>query len=328
MKSKKVTIAIVLFALICLLSSCTAANEAAAPGDGDAVQTGAGDTVQPGDATSGLKNSTAENAGTENGTAGNVGSDRITDENTDSENLREYVSGTDELNAADRIRNALQSNDNPAVNDDLIRLFFEYQLESHNSKGPYHQYELRMLPEFGEKKALDWDGMTVFIHFMANSFKSDDEGYSFFTGEEFDRTADRLFADLDYQHRSSSYFKYAQGIYKSTGWDVNGGVYYRLKEISRDGSGIFTASFDGFAFHEFDSFDASADEVSENMKAVIDYAGDRKNEAGMHDILLEIFLRDNYDEILHTNQHLKISFRLSSDPEFAFEYLSCEREYL
>ena len=64
------------------------------------------------------------------------------------------------------------------------------------------------------------------------------------------------------------------------------------------------------------------------MKALYDYVGDRNAEADTIEVLLEVFLRDNYDKILHVNEHLEITFRISSDPEFAFEYLSCERDYM
>jgi len=238
---------------------------------------------------------------------------------------------SDDLNAVDRIRNALKDIDSPAVTDELVRLFFDYQGESHRYKGPKHRYELRLLPEFGPGKTLDWDGLTVFIFFMSNHLEhdQDEEGSVFFSRELFDETARRLLPGLKYKHRRSAYFYYENGVYKATGWDMHGGVYYRLKSISRDDKGTFTASFDGFVFHENDYFGAPYDMISENMKAMYDYVGGKRADTADEDeVLLEIFLRDDYDEILHVDQHLEITFRISSDPLFAFEYLSCTREYL
>jgi hypothetical protein len=249
---------------------------------------------------------------------------------TGPEDPKEEYQDTDAANAVDRLRNALLDNKTPAVTGELIRLFFEYQGEHHGYKGPRHQYELRLLPEFGPGKTLDWDGLTVFVYHMANYFVHDEEWNYYFSEELFDETARRLLPDLEYKHRSSGYFGYnkEKGLYISAGWDMHGYNRYRLKSISGDGEGTFTASFDGFHFYETDYFGEPYNSVGKNMKALYDYVGDRNAEADTIEVLLEVFLRDNYDKILHVNEHLEITFRISSDPEFAFEYLSCERDYM
>ena len=94
----------------------------------------------------------------------------------DPDNADQEASG---MNAVDRIRDALKDNVSPAVTGELIRLFLDYQGESHGYKGPNHRYELRLLPEFGPGKTLDWDGLTAFIYYMANYFEHDEEGYYF-----------------------------------------------------------------------------------------------------------------------------------------------------
>ncbi len=356
MMIKRIVIGTALILCLCLLPSCTQADPAAddtdipqsnkinAPDD-DSISPDDNDTATDDDGSVPDDNDTATD---DDGSVPDdedtlhkpdKNSDRADNDETasvDHEDLQAVGSDTDETgadsstNAVDEIRNVLKNTDTPVVNDELIKLFFDYQNESHEYKGPHHRYELRLLPQFGAGagKAFDWDGLTVFVYHMANHFEHDDEGNYFFPEEVFDRTADRLLPDLEYNHKSSGFFDYAQGIYMSTGWDMLGGVYYRLKDISRDGDGVYTVSFDGFSFHELDTFEASYNEVSENMKAVFDYTGDRKTDAKVAEILLEIFQEDNYDEILHVNENVEITFRLSSDPEFAFEYLSCDREYI
>lgn len=327
--------AMALLLMICLLASCGPAggkDDAADAGTGTGADTGAdmgtGTGTDPG-ADAGGRNDTGtgmpddtDAAETPTGPAEpqESGNDADTPDNADQD-----ASG---MNAVDRLRNALQADSDPRVTGELIRLFLDYQGESHGYKGPHHRYELRLLPEFGPGKALDWDGLTVFIYHMANYFEHDEEGYYFFDRELFDKTAGRLLPGLEYRHRRSMYFDYDNGIYKSTGWDMHGGVYYRLKSISVDDRETFTASFDGFHFYELDGFGEPYDSVGENMKAMYDFVGDRNAGADFDEVLLEIFLRDDYDEILSVNEHLEITFRISSDPVFAFEYLSCAREYL
>ena len=348
---KRSTAVIVMLVILCLLVSCgdagrTNTGEDASTGAGTDTGTGAGngtgtdippviDTGMP-DGTDDPGTSDGPGEPQETGKDADVPGDAEDTQipvnpggqqeaGLDPDNADQEASG---MNAVDRIRDALKDNVSPAVTGELIRLFLDYQGESHGYKGPNHRYELRLLPEFGPGKTLDWDGLTAFIYYMANYFEHDEEGYYFFDAELFDETAGRLLPGLEYKHRRSMYFDYKNGIYKATGWDMHGGTYYRLKSISGDDRGTFTASFDGFHFYEFDDFGEPYGSVGENMKAMYDFVGDRNADADFHEVLLEILLREDYDEILNVNEHLEITFRISSDPEFAFEYLSCTREYL
>jgi len=251
----------------------------------------------------------------------------------DPEDSNETEQVSDGLNAVDRIRNALKDIDSPAVTDELVRLFFEYCEEDLVRGHPYHRDELRLMPEFGPGKAPDWHSLVRYIYLMTFRSEPDEEGKirfsDSFSRETFDRTAARLFPELRIKHRSSVNFDYENGVYKaSAGWDAHGRAYFRLKSISRDDKGIYTASFDVFHFSEGEYFGQPYDEVTGNLKAVYDYVGDRNSDADEGEVMLEIFLRDDYGEILRADEHLEITFRISSDPAFAFEYLSCTREYL
>jgi|LSQX01.3.fsa_nt_gb hypothetical protein len=313
---KKYVTLVMLILCLCLLPSCTSAN----PALGDA------DIPEPGGIAK-LSDNTGLQLDDSDQVQPSERENIKSNENPPDSSKNDDDSAAVEINAVDGIRSALRKDDSPKVNDELIKSFFYYQRESHGYNGPYHWYELRALPDFGNGADLDWDGLLLFA-FSLFQQERDAEGYSYMPKGKFEKAVDRLFYDLEYTHKSSSLFDFTGDRYTATGWDYHGGVYYRLREISRNSDGTFAVVFDGFSFHELDTFEERYDYISENMKALFDYAGERKTEVRKDDLVLEIFLKDNYAEIMHADERVDITFGLSDDPEFAFRYLSCNRERL
>lgn len=352
MMNRNLHIIVSLVLCLCLLTSCTAAkpvlDEADMPPAGEVDKLGDDTDPQNGDGGHAQPSGSREAGPSVGGDAGNGGNGEghsdaggdeesgeiISNANRDEESDRNLPDTGDEegtaeadINAVDRIRHALQKEDPPVVNDELIEAFFYYYIEDHGYRGPYHRYELRTLPDFGNKTKLDWDGLVLFS-FMLSVHELDEAGYSYMPKETLEKTVNRLFSGLEYTHRSSSLFDYADNRYTATGWDYHGRKYYRLREISKNSDGTFEAAFDGFYFYELDTFDENYDYSGENMKALFDYADEIKPEDREQDLILEIFLRDDYADIMHVNERVDITFKLSDDPEFAFRYLSCKREWL
>lgn len=329
--NRNLHIIVLLILCLCMLTSCTAANpaldEADMPPAGEVDRLGDNTDMQQDGDEQAQPSGNGDIQPSGNGDTRPSGSRDIQPGENLSDTGSDVKPAEADINAVDRIRHALLKDDPLVVNDELVESFFNYYMEDHGYRGPYHRYELRALPDFGNKTKLDWDGLVLFA-FMLSQHETNAEGYSYMPKETFEKTVNRLFSDLEYTHRSSSLFDFADDRYTATGWDYHGGMYYRLREISRNSDGMFKASFDGFSFHELDSFEEQYDHVSENMKALFDYAGEIKAETRRSELVLEIFLRDDYSEIMHVDQRVDITFKLSDDPEFAFKYLSCKREWI
>lgn len=347
MMNRNFHIIVSLILCLCLLSSCTAANpaldetdvltadEAGKPGNDTGIQQDGGEQARPtgsGDAQL-SESSDIEPSGSGDTQLSGSGDTQPSGSNDIEPGKDLSNAGSDvepaeaNISAVDRIRHELQKDDPPVVSYELIKLFFDYYRGDQAHNGPNHWYELRTLPDFGDGTELDWDGLVLFA-FMLSQHEINAEGYSYMPKETLEKTVGRLFPGLEYTHRSSSLFDYDGDRYTATGWDFYGGEYYRLREISRNNDGTFRAAFYGFSFHEFDSFEEDYDYLSDNMKALINHTGEIKPDTDMSELVLELFYRDDYSEIMYANERVEITFKLSDDPEFAFKYLSCKREMI
>lgn len=233
--------------------------------------------------------------------------------------------GSIDDSAANRIRALLQdAAEVPEVDENLVRLFYDYQIES----GPNVCYEWRLLPDFGSGKKPDWDQLTQFVAIMSIRIDRDYFGKIPLTAQRFKEIVERFLTGVEIKHRSSVYLDFSNGEYTATGWDVTGSTYYRLTSLSKAGEGIYTATFDGFSFREPDDFSSPYTAVSDNMKALMDYCGEGSADAGFRHILGEVLKRPDYAEILKRDQQPEITFELTDDPRYAFRYLSCKRIYM
>ena len=233
--------------------------------------------------------------------------------------------GDGECAPAHAIKTTLQNSASPVIDEELVALFFNYYIEDHQYGGPYHSYELRLLPNFAAREAPDWDQLTQFVFMMSTQVERDYDGTYTLSKKGFEETVDRFFADIEYSHDSSAFLHLVEDTYTPTGWGIHDSVYYRLYELSKIGEDTFRAAFDGFWFWEEDGFSQPYDEVSENMRAVMDYVEERKLEGKKVDIILKILQDPHYSELLKKGEHLEITFKLSSEPEYAFTYLSGKR---
>lgn len=214
------------------------------------------------------------------------------------------------------------------VSGELIRAAYAYQLQT----DLHHQYEWRTLPDFGPDEAVDWDQLTLFVFFMCDELGRNEAGYVTISAEVFDEVVHRYLPDLsypyessalDYTHQSSSFFTFADGVYTATGWDFGGSVRYRPASVEARGDGTYTMVLDGFNFYEMDFLPEESDH-SDTMEALISYAGGWPED--VDSTLLEIFQREDYDQILPVFERVELTFRLSGEENAPFQYLSCKRE--
>ena len=205
-----------------------------------------------------------------------------------------------------------------AADEELIRAAWAYQEQ-------YGSYEWRALPDFQPDGTVDWDQLTFFVFRMCGDIGQNEAGYLTITAEAFDGVVRRYLPDLTYTHHGSSFFTYADGVYTATGWDYGGIVYYRPVSAEALGDGTYAVVLEGFNFYEMDFLPGESG-YSPTMEAVLSYAGGWPED--MEDTLLEIFLREDYDQILPVFERLELTVRLSGDMASPLMYLSCQREQM
>jgi hypothetical protein len=223
------------------------------------------------------------------------------------------------------LRDTLQ-NAELTVSDDLISLFYNYYNMTYDEIT--HSLELRLLPSFDRGETPQWDALTHFIFYPADKEKTENGGY-FIPRENLKAAVNRFFPSFEYTDRDSDFLQYTNGGYVPVGWDDNGSVFYRLTRISKDADGVYKAMFDGFWTNETD-FWPEEESVSHNAKAIFEAAGVKEfsSSRDVSKVMLQILLRDDYAEILELGEQVSIAFKLSDDPDYAFQYLSCERTRL
>ena len=234
----------------------------------------------------------------------------------------------DGIGAVKALKEALSATDDPRVNEELIRLFYDYYSRSYDKNN--HVNELRLLPPFEEGKAPDWDDFLVFAFEFSNPVRKDNGEY-FMSEESVEKTLQRFFPEFEHTHQETDMFSYTGEGYIPKGYDLLGSYYYRLTDISRDADGVFTAQFDGFALQEEDlSEPRGSSNLSKNGRAVYEAAGDIEyftDRQTFDKVMLQIFNRPDYQEILQRDVKITIKFRLSDSPNDAFIYLACSKEY-
>ena len=75
-----------------------------------------------------------------------------------------------------------------------------------------------------------------------------------------------------------------------------------------------------------DCFDTAILFCCPAMEAVMNYAGGWPED--LDSVLLEIFLREDYREILPVSQRVEITFRLGGEGDPPFQYLGCSRTWM
>ncbi len=215
------------------------------------------------------------------------------------------------------------------VDKKTITAFFQYYIENHDYKGPYHNFELRLLPDFSQTMPPNWDDVTKFIYSVSEqgAITEDKERVYHMSGQSFETLATILLNDYAYEHKSSGYLVWENGQYTPVGWGVNDSIYYRLYDLKRE-SNYYTATLLGFHFWELDDRNNISEFNSPNMNAFIAYVNDKSLQTNFEEQILDLFLEDNYTEILRANEEVMIKFKPSPDERFAFVYLACERKTL
>ena len=199
------------------------------------------------------------------------------------------------------------------LSPELIRAFSDYF--NYGSGG-----ELDYLPEFDENGAVPWDELTYYI---ANLAYRDGVALDGLTKDSFSRCVDRYLGNIAYEHHPSSFLFFDGETYTPTGWDSNGGHWYRLAELQDRGDGTYRAVLDTLTFGEGDWPEDG--EAGVNGQVVLDrYPETHGDYALWRAKLLELLLQEDYREIFTVDDQLTITFRLfgAGNP---FTYLSCHR---
>jgi hypothetical protein len=206
--------------------------------------------------------------------------------------------------------------DDLTLSEDLILEFYKYY------RLDLHLHELAMLPSFNSAEQLDWDQFTIYIYLL---FAQQNNFNPTLTKEDFKKVTKMYFGEIEYIDQESHYLTYTNGIYTVKAGDTMRNGYYRLIDISKDTSGIYTAVFDGLFFDELESSEPY-EEATSNIKAIRDAAGTTEPiqlRDTFEKTIQDIFLKEDYAKVLNMTEKVVIQFTLSGDDDFPFIYLSC-----
>lgn len=203
-----------------------------------------------------------------------------------------------------------------AVTDELIEKFYNYYASNERN--------FSLLPDFKAREPINWDELTLFIFTQYQSLFPVEDYRDSLTKEEFHDMVNTLLTDVEYTDQSSMYLNYDQGIYTCGNFDVGGYTYYRLIAINKNTEDLYTATFDRLYFYEMETGEP---EQSKNTKVIYDSVGATEllQTRDFQPALLNIFLQDNYNEILDMTGTITVQFKLSNNALFPFIYQSCTR---
>ena len=210
-----------------------------------------------------------------------------------------------------------------AVTDTLITSFFDYYDERPD--------ELAYLPEFAQNHPPNWDELTLYTFLVIDSFGEEPIATwpKQFTSEQFRRTIQRFLGDVSYIDQPSDFFEYQDGIYTVMGFDTLGTTFFRLKAIERHEENVYQAKFDCLYIDEsdFGAYYNMEEEPTHNMRVIMEFADRLGKGVDIERSLAQIFLRDDYDQLLELNGEITIRFSLSGDDQLPFAYHACTRTY-
>ena len=185
--------------------------------------------------------------------------DRTPPEEGDPEDLPPEIPWPDRAESAAALRELAERGE---YSPELVRAFSDYF--NYNGRGS----ELDYLPAFAPGDRLDWDELTYYIAVLAYG---DGTALDGLTREVFAGTVSRYLGDISYEDRPSSFLFYDGETYTPTGWDSNGGHWYRLAEFRPLGDGTFHMVLDGVEFREGDWPEDG--EAGPNGQKVLDQIG-------------------------------------------------------
>ena len=236
-----------------------------------------------------------------------------------------------EANIAQSLRRVLESTKEPMLTQEIITLFYDYYSDYYNTFTAdfvTHNKELRFLPSFEKGSVPNWDELTHFIYYFADS--TEKNGKTLINKSTFENTVRIYFPDFKYSHKSSQFLKLLDKYYTPTGWDDHGEMYYKLNKLKKDSHGTFTASFEGFYIEE----DVWNECPSENLRIVQEKSyeqGFNGNQLAPHElkeVIRKLILDSNYSRLFTVNETVEIQFELSKDSKYPLRYVSCQRSII
>ena len=202
----------------------------------------------------------------------------------------------------------------------LISWFYQYTQAK--------DLEIAYMPEFSAAEKPDWDDLTRYIYLMCMHEKNITSSSPDISKDEFQFLVEKYLPTASYTDGPSRYLNYDNECYTVRGFDFVGSNHFRLSDLTVDEEGIFTAQFVVVYFEEMMTLDVG--NPSPNLQALYDFSNLEGILSGaqVREIVEEIFLLDNYQDILDMTYYVIIEFRLTDDKEAPFQYLSCHRERL
>jgi|GEM_PF-3501874 len=200
------------------------------------------------------------------------------------------------------------------VTEELILLFMKYY--------DTFSHEMDFMPDFEFSGAIPWEDLALYVYLNTMQTDTNDEDSYIISRQRFDDTVNRLFGGLDYEHQSTGALNLTENGYMPTGWGLHFTSYFRLRELSVDAKGIYTATFDELVVEDWDAmsfYDRDAS-VGGNIAELISRAGDR--DIRLHDVIAELFVMPEYTEVIDVYRTFEVVFFIAESDDSAFTYLS------
>ena len=196
-----------------------------------------------------------------------------------------------------------------------ITFFYKYYRQNN--------YELAYMPEFDRNTPADWNALTQYVYLnyaFPHSVSSDEKIPYTISQSDFDATASKLFGDIGYSHRSSSFLTLNDGVYSTPdGFSFESSYHIMLKEIKNNKDGTYSAVFDCISID------------SESMpKEIIDKLPSYPmlNRKELEQAVLELFLEERFNYVLQPTEQWHVNFSLTQNNDFPIMYHSLYKEYL
>ncbi len=190
------------------------------------------------------------------------------------------------------------------VDNELIEAFYDYYRDN--------PYELSMLPEFDEQKMPKRDAIATYVY-----LNSEDK-----TKTDYVKVFKDLLVGLDSDYYDVGNYEFEDETFFGENEPKIG--YFRVKDVyKKSDEDTYVATFDALYFAELDLFE-DYDFSSDNTKTIRDYKKTTEplQSDELNKTIGEIFLRDDYDQIIEFSNTIEINFIIDED-NTPFIYKSC-----
>lgn len=209
-----------------------------------------------------------------------------------------------------KIVSKIVDNNDLKVDKELIEIVYDYYREN--------RYELSMLPEFNNNKKPDRSNLATYIYLNTKYSEVN-------INNEYEETFQELFGNMDSEEWGIKNYEYTDDLFLNENEPKTG--YFRVTDIYlKEDNHTYVIDLEAIFFAEGDIFE-SYEFASENVRAVRDFSGttDPLQAEEFNKAIKEIFLEDEYRQLLTFNAHIEIEVTLDNDNS-PFIYRACHIE--